>query len=522
MEKGTVVFVAFQEQDNLGVGYVASTLLNAGYDIRLLDFRIGESAILEHLRRLNPLVVGFSVIFQHHLDRFQELIASLRGHDIACHFCAGGHYPSLRPVELMNAIPELDSVILFEGEQTFLEMVRALSANGNWKNILGIAYRENGRVTLNPLRPLETDLDQFSPPIRPPAREFCLGKKFSTLLAGRGCVNRCTFCSINEFYSRPPGPLKRVRKPEMVVREIELLHLERHCSIFMFQDDDFPVARDRGTGWATKFCKLLAQRGLDNRILWKISCRPDEVDFDLFGHMKRHGLFLVYLGIESGTDQGLRLMNKGIEVATNLRAVSILKELDILYDYGFMLFDPESTFDTVVENLAFLEGMLGDGSSPVTFCKMLPYAETDIERRLRAEGRLKGCPGQEDYDFKDPAIDRLYKYMAWCFSTWIGDHGGLLNLGRWSRYYIAVYKKYYSHSAPCAAMEQEIQKIIGTSNQFFIDSARQILDLVRLGKPSTEFPLLERLQSQIAQKHAEYCTSLSDALEDLEGLVRQG
>ena len=187
MEKGPVIFIAYQEQDNLGVGYVASALVNAGYDIRLLDFRIGESDILEHLRRLDPLVVGFSVIFQHHLDRFQELIASLRDHDIAGHFCAGGHYPSLRPNELMNAIPELDSVVLFEGEQTFLELVRALEVNGNWQDIPGIAYRENGEIVINPLRPLETDLDRFSPPVRPPAREFALGKKFATLLAGRGC-----------------------------------------------------------------------------------------------------------------------------------------------------------------------------------------------------------------------------------------------------------------------------------------------------------------------------------------------
>ncbi len=355
MEQKPVIFIAFQEQDNLGVGYVAAILVTAGYKIRIIDFRIGAPAILEHLRRHEPLVVGFSIIFQHHIEQFHQLISILRESGIHCHFCAGGHYPSLRPVELLHAIPGLDSVVLFDGEWTFLELVRALESNESWKNIHSLAYRKNGTICLNPLRHLEVDLDSFPPPVRPPLRKFALEKKFATILAGRGCVHNCSFCSIREFYSRPPGPIKRVRRPELVVREMELLHQEKDCSIFMFQDDDFPLAYAKGSSWVTEFCSLLDQRGLHDKILWKINCRTDEIDFNLLSLMKQHGLFLVYLGIESGTDQGLSLMNKRIDVATNLRAVTILKELNILYDYGFMLFDP-GRYVPICHGQSFLYG----------------------------------------------------------------------------------------------------------------------------------------------------------------------
>ena len=520
MEQKPVIFIAFQEQDNLGVGYVAAILLNAGYAIQVIDFRIGTTAILEQLRRLEPLVVGFSIIFQHNIDQFQKLISSLRESGIQCHFCAGGHYPSLRPVDLLNAIPGLDSVVLFDGEWTFLELVKALESDENWKDICSLAYRENGNIRLNPLRPLEVDLDRFPPPARPPLRKFALEKKFATILASRGCVHNCSFCSIREFYSRPPGPIKRVRKPEMVVREMELLHQEKDCSIFMFQDDDFPLGYTKGKTWVTDFCNLLVQRGLHNKIMWKINCRTDEVDFNLLSLMKQHGLFLVYLGIESGTDQGLSLMNKRVDVETNLRAATILKDLNILFDYGFMLFDPGSTFQTIVDNLSFLEQLCGDGSSPVTFCKMLPYAETDIERLLIAEGRLKGTPGREDYDFTDPLLDRLYEYMVVCFSDWIGDHEGILNFGRWSRHMLAVYRHYLPITDSFLQLEQKVLDIISESNQFFFASARNLVSLVGSVQGIAEQQALQGIKQEIEYNHKIYGDRMNAALEELEGMVR--
>jgi radical SAM superfamily enzyme YgiQ (UPF0313 family) len=177
---------------------------------------------------------------------------------------------------------------------------------------------KNGVHIANPLRPLKEDLDRFPVPVRRPLREYVLRKKYATLLAGRGCFYNCSFCSIREFYSRPPGPLKRMRRPEIVVKEMELLYRQLNATVFMFQDDDFPVAGKRGKEWITRFCEELTKRGLSEKIFRKINCRPDEVEPDGFKLMKNSGLFLVYLGIESGTDDGLRLMNKKMKAETSI------------------------------------------------------------------------------------------------------------------------------------------------------------------------------------------------------------
>lgn len=97
----TIILISFQEQPNLGVGYLSSVLLDANFHLVILDFRLGKERILSHLEKLNPLVVGFSIIYQYHIHKYHELIEYLRHNGIRCHFSAGGHYPSLRPKEFL-------------------------------------------------------------------------------------------------------------------------------------------------------------------------------------------------------------------------------------------------------------------------------------------------------------------------------------------------------------------------------------------------------------------------------------
>jgi radical SAM superfamily enzyme YgiQ (UPF0313 family) len=96
------------------------------------------------------------------------------------------------------------------------------------------------------------------------------------------------------------------------------------------------------------------------------------------------------MGIESGTEQGLKILNKEMTAHENLFAVQTLKQVGILFSYGFMLFDPSSTFESVRENLNFLRQIVGDGSAAATFCRMLPYGGTPIRDLLQKEGRLRG------------------------------------------------------------------------------------------------------------------------------------
>src|SRR5207245_5245859 len=122
--------------------------------------------------------------------------------------------------------------------------------------------------------------------------------------------------------------------------------------------------------------------GVVRHILGKVSCRADGVDEEFFGRKPDAGLYLVYMGLESGNDEGLSALNKRITVEQNLTAVATLKRLGIDFAFGFMLFEPSTTFQTVRQDLQFLRAIVGDGCTAATFCRMVPYDGTPIKDEL--------------------------------------------------------------------------------------------------------------------------------------------
>jgi radical SAM superfamily enzyme YgiQ (UPF0313 family) len=514
MSKSPVILIAFKEFDNLGVGYLASVLSKEGYDPLMVDFRDGREKILQIIKKLKPLIVGFSVIFQYHIYEFKELIAYLRRSGIKSHFTAGGQYASMRYKDLFKFIPSLDSIVRFEGEYTFLELVNCVHSGTDWKKIKGLSFKETGKIIANPLRPPEMDLDKFPFPLRAPIEYYALDKKFATILAGRGCSNNCSFCNNTEYIKQSSVPFKRIRKPEKVAEEMDFLHKKEDCSVFLFEDDDFPVKTKDGSAWINKFCEELEHKKLVNKIMWKINCRPDEVDFDSFKLMKRHGLYQVFLGIDDGTDSGLTELNKHMTLTESLRGINILKELEIEIDYGFMLFQPASTFKSVNDNLDFLIQLCGDGYTSVSFLKLEPFFDTIIEKKLRKDGRLKGKPGFWDYDFLINSLDQYYKFISKSFMEWINHTDGLGNVIKWARNYFSVFSHFYKMSPEVQSLLFEVQKSVSKSNMFLIDNMKELSRIFETGKlDNAKFSDLNKYRDNIKEKHDQYREQIVKAVK---------
>jgi anaerobic magnesium-protoporphyrin IX monomethyl ester cyclase len=424
---GRVVLVGFQEQENLGLGYLAATLRREGRAVTIVDFQEDHKTILDVIRRERPIVVGFSLIFQFYVHRFGELIRYLRANGVDCHFTIGGHFPSLSYQHTLELIPEIDSVVRFEGEATLVELVDTVEAGGDWRFLLGIAFLSGGEPVANALRPLVRDLDDLPYPERSYRPMAVLGRKALPILASRGCIRTCSFCSIHVFYRAAPGKVVRTRKPAEIVREMRMLYDERGISVFLFQDDDFPVFGTVWQRWTREFLAELRAADLAGRIIFKINCRADAVDPVLFAEMKAAGLYYVYMGLESGSEDGLETLNKNITVEENVRAVDTLKSLGLVYEFGFMLFDPSTTFESVRDNVAFLRRIAGDGSASAAFCRMLPYDGTPIKDELKAAGRLKGDVCDPDYDYLDPRVDDYFAALTGLLrlTGWIHGNPGL-------------------------------------------------------------------------------------------------
>ena len=418
-----VALVGYQDQGNLGMGYLAAVLQQNGHTIEMIEVRDGPERIAARLTSRQPLLVGFSLIFQYFLPQFRRVATYLRSVGITSHFTIGGHYPSLCHDEVLRHFPELDSVVRYEGELTLLSLVERLRNGSNWRDIPGIAYLSGDQVVVTEPRALVQDLDSLPFPYRPYRPEQIGGFPTLPLLASRGCVRRCSFCSIHTFYRTAPGRVVRVRKPAQIIEEMLQLHSDYGVRIFLFQDDDFPLWGIRGQRWAEEIVERLQGSGLADRTVWKISCRAEYVQAELFSRLRDAGLFLVYMGIESGVEEGLEILHKQMTVDGNLTAVHTLKQLGILFSYGFMLFDPSSTFESVRENISFLRQIVGDGSAAATFCRMLPYGGTPIRDLLQREGRLRGDLTHPDYDFLDLRLNEYHRLLSQTVRPWIHNEG---------------------------------------------------------------------------------------------------
>ena len=454
-----------------------------------------------------PLLVGFSLIFQFFLPQYRVLAQHLRAAGVKSHFTIGGHYPSLCHEELLTNFPEIDSVVRYEGEETLLELVDRLRAGKDWRDIGGIAYARDGAVVATEARPLVADLDALPFPDRPYQPERVGGFPTLPVLASRGCIRRCSFCSIHTFYRTAPGKVVRVRKPEKVIEEMLELRRSHGVRVFLFQDDDFPLWGRKGRRWADELIGRMHDSGLADNSIWKISCRAEYVEPELFAAMREAGLFLVYMGIESGNDTGLEILFKQMTIDQNLDAIATLKRLDITYSYGFMLFDPSSTFESVRQNIGFLRRIVGDGSAPAVFSRMLPYGGTPIRDQLAKEGRLRGDLTHPDYDFLDPRLNQYYRALSDTVRPWIHNKG-LSNQLSYAWDEIETFARLTPNLSGAKTYRKALAKLTAQANEH----------LFRLVEESS-LAFEEGDQSMLDPKSiAAYCQRMQTRLVDLRNL----
>ena len=425
-----VVLVGFEDQDNLGLRYLSSSLRQAGHQTQLVTITEGVEPLLQVIRVFQPHLVGFSLIFQYLVPHFATLLKRLRAEGVSAHFTIGGHYPSFEPQALLEAIPELDSVVRFEGEDTLLELSEQVACGLSWQLLPGIAFHGSDGIVINPTRVGRQDLDTLPWPDRDDIRYDLQQLPTASVLGGRGCPWRCSFCSIITFYEGNGTKGRRRRDPIRIVDELEYLHQERGVRIILWQDDDFLAGGKKGIAWAHAIATECIKRGLDRGLRWKISCRPDEVSRETLEPLVAAGLTHVYMGVESGDLDNLKNLNKLLKPEAHFRAGEVLRQLGLSFDFGFMLLEPWSTFATVRNNIKFLREFAGDGASAVSFCRTLPYAGTALEERLKAEGRLEEKDLNADYHFLDPRLDVYYDWLLSTFAERHSTASGTANLFR--------------------------------------------------------------------------------------------
>lgn len=306
-----------------------------------------EEEALERVRRSRPRIIGVQVMFsmKEKALRFAQLLRK------DCELLvAGGPLPTSDPEEFLSSF---DVVVVGEGENTMLELVRAVQDGISLSNVHGIAFNEKGRVKVTPARGFIEDLDSVPFPSREmfdnQAYKDYYSKNFgyttTSVITSRGCPFQCDFCSRPIFGNR-----FRSRTAANTAEEVKAVRQLGYDRIW-FADDCFTLDRKR----LLNICDELVRRRIS--IGWECLSRVDTVDLEVAERMKQAGCVRVFFGIESGNDSILNVMKKQATTKQAEEAVNVFRKVGVQTGAFFILGYPGENDGTVLDTVNFASSL---------------------------------------------------------------------------------------------------------------------------------------------------------------------
>ena len=296
----------------LGLLYVAGAVEKGGaHGVAAIDAaaeQLDHEQVAQRIREVRPDVVGIQALTFTIIDA-RQVAQAVKRIDPSLPVVMGGPHVNLYPAETL-AVPEVDYVLLGEGENNVNPFLDALAGRRAMETVPGVVFRDaRGEIQRGPPNPLVEDLDSLPMPARHllDHRRYSSvlgkGKYLTTIMSSRGCPARCIFCD------RPHlGKRFRARSAGNVVDEMQACRERFGIDEFFFYDDTFTIDRQR----VLEVCRTVRERKLD--CFWDIRARVSTVDQAVLEALYAAGCRRVHFGIESGNEKVLRVMRKGLDL----------------------------------------------------------------------------------------------------------------------------------------------------------------------------------------------------------------
>ncbi len=318
----------------IGLYSVGTVLKDNGCDVAILNWHSGKdksTEIEKILMEQKPDWIGFSIM---HANRWGAIdiaqIAKRINPGIRIVF--GGPGATFLWEHLLKNFPEIDFIVLGEGEYVFLNLINSVDEGGNPESVKGIAFMKNREIIkTKDAEPIQ-DLDEL--PI--PAKYF----EYQHVTSARGCAWHCAFCGSPKFWRN----MVMLRSPEHFVEELALLY-EKGINFFYFSDDTFTIKKDR----VIKICKRIMEKGL--KISWFAISRVDCIDEEMLYWMRRAGCIQISYGIESGSGQIRDILCKNLKADQIKPAFEMTTKYGILSRAYFIYGSPGETWETIRESI---------------------------------------------------------------------------------------------------------------------------------------------------------------------------
>jgi radical SAM superfamily enzyme YgiQ (UPF0313 family) len=381
-----------QPYSPLATLYAATALRDSGISVAVFDSMLEEPA-LGFERALDVYRPQIVVVYEDDFN-FLSKMCLTRMREVAWEMAAAAR--ALGAVTIVHGSDATDHTELFlrngfdyvcrgEAEQTLVQVCQSILLGAQVPEADGVArldsagrMAESGnRLAKNPrwteLSFAARDLIDLAPYRR--AWSDAHGYFSVNMVSSRGCPYHCNWCakpiSGNGFHLRPPAA---------VAAEMKLLKEQAGAEHIWFGDDIFALDH----GWTQEFAEEVTKRGA--RVPFKIQSRANLMTENTVEHLRIAGCAEVWMGVESGSQTVLDLMDKGLNLAAVRSARARLKSAGIRACYFLQLGYPGEGWPELLETVAFVRETRPDDIG-VSFSYPLPG--TVFYERVREQLGMK-------------------------------------------------------------------------------------------------------------------------------------
>ena len=300
----------------------------------------------------------------------------------------GGNFGSLYTDAVLNA-PYIDWVVKGQGEETFLQLLEAIDGKRDPKTIAGLAFRlPDGSHWSGPERLWKGPGELPAPPyhkidVDTYLRPTVLGKRSGVYQASIGCPYGCNFCGVISVFGRR----EKVQGPARTAEHLSYLVREHGMDSVHFYDNNF-FLNDAQAREVAGHMKPLG-------IKWWCEARVDALtrfSDDTWRALKAAGLFMVFCGAESGSDEVLKRMNKGITTDQILMTAAKTREHGIIPEFSFIFGDPEEPELQQENTFAFIRKLKTVNPQ----MELISYFYTPTPQRKETYGDVDAMEGTPD------------------------------------------------------------------------------------------------------------------------------
>lgn len=373
------------------LAYATGVLEQEGFEVKLVDAPaqgLGIGAVLEMVNDFGPKMV---VIDTSTPSIYNDVKTTAKIKEILpnCTTVLVGPHVSALPEETLKLDSAINVIARGEYDYTVRDIARALESGGDFKDVAGISFRENGAVFHTADRRHIDDLDSIPFVSRVYQKHLNIRDYFYaiarypevTIITGRGCPHRCTYCVYPQVFQ---GGDYRARSAENVVEEFQYIaETFPFVKEIFIEDDTFTVDRSR----CRQICQLLIEA--KNKISWTANARAD-VDFETLKMMKAAGCRLLCVGVESGNQDILNNIKKGLVLKRIRKFFKDAKRAGVLVHGCFLVGNKGENPETLEETLDFAKALNPDTAQ---FFPLMVYPGTEAYKWAKEENLVLS----EDY-----------------------------------------------------------------------------------------------------------------------------